>query len=291
MRRLIWACAALAAMLLLIGANTGRNVVGWQFVAETPAERRAMLEPGWRLILPDGAGPHPAAVLLPGCDGVHDNMDLWARVLRAQGRAVLILDSHGPRGLTRWQSWRAVCAGQVLTGAERAGDLAVALSALAGMPQIARDDVLLLGASHGGWSVMELMARLGGAVGADVPPGLTDWPDAPETYAARIGRVVLLYPYCGALSSAAARGWPDGIQSLMLLAEHDRITSPDDCRAMAAALAGQGTDIAVETIAGVDHGFDQRDRSALSPLRFDAAATAKAAGLIGAFASAPDDRL
>lgn len=66
------------------------------------------------------------------------------------------MGSHSPRRLTRAQSWRAVCADQVLTGAERAGGIAVAVTLLAD-PRINAQNVVLLDALRGGWSVMEFM--------------------------------------------------------------------------------------------------------------------------------------
>ena len=92
-------------------------------------------------------------MLLSGCDGVHDNMEFWANRLAARGYRALILDSHRPRGLDRFEAWRLVCAGQVLPGAERAGDLAVALAD----PALPAGGRIVLGASHGGWAAMEFL--------------------------------------------------------------------------------------------------------------------------------------
>lgn len=286
-KRLIVLALTAVFVLLALGLNTARNAAGWQPILQTPAERAALLAPAWRLVLPDGPGPHKAAILLSGCDGVHDNMDYWAETLRAQGRAALILDSHTPRSLNLAQAWRAVCAGQILSGAERAGDLAVALAALRDMPGIDPRDVVILGASHGGWSAMELMAQLGKAA---PPPGLSDWPLPRADLTAQIGPVVLLYPYCGLISGGAAP-WPAGSRGLMVLAEQDSITNPAACRDMLARLRVQGTALRSVTLSGVDHGFDQRERSSLSPLQFDAAARDKATALVRdflhPFASAP----
>lgn len=275
-QRLILVAAVAGLVVVLLALNTARNAAGWQPITHTPEERDTLLRPAWRLLRPPGPGPHKAAILLSGCDGVHDNMDWWAGVMLAQGRAALILDSHAPRGLTLAQSWRAVCAGQVLPGAERAGDIAAALTALRGMAGIDASDVALLGASHGSWSVMELMADLGDGA---VPPGLTDWPAPPESLAAQVGPVLLLYPYCGVLSGAGRAAWPGHVQGLMILAQNDSITDPGACRKMAATLTAKGTRLQVETLAGTDHGFDQRERSALSALQFDEPARDRATDL------------
>lgn len=289
MRKRLTVLAVTAALvLLMLALNTARNAAGWQPILQTPAQREAMLAPSWRLVKPQGPGPHKAAILLSGCDGVHDNMDYWASFMQAQGRASLIVDSHAPRGLDKAQAWRAVCAGQILTGAERAGDVAVALAALDRMPGIDTRDVAVLGASHGGWAAMELIAELGTPA---PPPGLTEWPLPPDHIATQIGPVVLLYPYCGMISSGGAAAWPKGIRGLMVLAEADSITNPASCRAMLAGLRAQGSQLRSVTLQGVDHGFDQRERSSLSALEFDASAREKAAALVAdflqPFASAP----
>lgn len=277
---MIAALIVLGAVVVILGVNTLRNAAGWQPVTQTPAERLALLSPRWRLITPEGPGPFRAAILMSGCDGVHDNMDLWADRMVALGRAALIVDSHGPRALDQAQSWRAVCAAQVLTGAERAGDIAVAQAALAAMPGIDAGDILLLGASHGGWSVMEYLDQLGGQT---VPPGLSDWPLPPETLASGIGPVVLLYPYCGVISRAGDAKWPEQVRALMILASEDSVVDSGKCQAMAQQLVQAGADIEVAVLAGADHGFDQSERSVLSSLDYVQAYVDQATTLIDDF--------
>lgn len=277
-RRVILGTAAFLGLAgLLLGGNTARNVARLQPLTDTPAERLAELRPAWQLMTPKTPGPWPAMILLSGCDGIHDNMQRWAAEAVKQGRAALILDSHGPRGLDQMQSWRAVCAGQVLPGAERAGDIAVAMAALAQMPDIQKDNIGILGASHGGWSAMEFLELLQGTT---PPPGLTEWPAAPESLAGRIGPVVLLYPYCGMISGAGDGRWPAQVRGLMILGSRDSIIDSDKCRTMAGQLRSNGASLEVVTLSGADHGFDQSERSVLSALEFDPALTATATVLI-----------
>lgn len=279
-RLIVMGGAAAAIILVILGLNTARNAAGWQPITQTPAEREAMLASAWEIRQPPTPGPHKAAVLLSGCDGVHDNMDYWANVLLGQDRTVMILDSHSPRKLDKVQSWRAVCAGQILPGSERAGDLAVAMAALRRMPGIRPEDTMVLGASHGGWTAMEFMAELDSD---KPPPGLTEWPEDPHSLAARVGPVVLLYPYCGLLSRGEEGRWPEGARGLMILAEKDSITDPDACRQMADKLVGKGVDLHSITLPGINHGFDQSERSALSSLQLDPAARKKATSLVTRF--------
>lgn len=281
MRRAVWAALAVGLVVVLgIGANTARQVMGIVPFPDSPAERLALIAPHWRLTLPDGPGPHPALVLMSGCDGVRDNMGRWADAAQAMGFATLIVDSHTPRNLDDFEAWRLVCAGQQLTGAERAGDLAVALAHLRTQPGVDPARLAVLGASHGGWTVLDFLTLSD----ADTPPpGLATWPDGSGA-AARDGlrAAITLYPYCGAASRASARGWGWTGPVTMILVDGDTITGDAPCRDLADRQERAGRPVALTVIDGVTHGFDQQDRSALSPLRFDATATARAADIVGA---------
>ncbi|MDS9466511.1 dienelactone hydrolase [Paracoccus sp. MBLB3053] len=279
-RVIIMGAAGIAIILTVLGLNTARNAAGWQPITHTPAQREAMLAGSWRIMHPNTPGPHKAAILLSGCDGVHDNMDYWAGIMLDRNRMVMVLDSHIPRRLDRVQAWRAVCAGQVLPGSERAGDLAVALDALHRMPGVDPSETLVLGASHGGWTAMELMSELNEPM---PPPGLSAWPRPPAELAAQIGPLVLLYPYCGMLSHGDEARWPQHVSGLMILAQNDSITDPTACRSMADKLVGKAADLHMVTLPGTNHGFDQSERSALSSLEFDPAARSKATGLVEDF--------
>jgi len=290
MRRAGWvALAVFVAGLLAVAANTARQLTGFALPADTPAARQAMLSPHWRLARPDGAGLHPGLVLMSGCDGVRDNMDRWAEAARAMGFATLIVDSHAPRGLDDFEAWRLVCAGQQLTGAERAGDLAVALAHLRSTAGVDPARLAILGASHGGWTVLDFLTLTDAA---DPPPGLGAWPGG-SSEAARAGldAVIALYPYCGAGSRAGARGWDWPGPVTMILVAGDTITGDAPCHDLSARMDDAGHPIDVTVLEGVTHGFDQQDRSALSPLRFDADATARAATIIaGALETLATDR-
>ena len=267
-----WGLAGVVTIVLLFALNTYRHAVGVSTLDDTPERREERLSSHWRILRPEGSGPFPAAVLLSGCDGVRDNMTYWAEKFVASGRLALIVDSHTPRGLDQLESWRLVCAGQALPGAERAGDLAVALETLRQRKDVT-DDVVVLGASHGGWTAMEFVAE---ASSGEVPPGLTDWPASPESLLGSMTAMVLLYPYCGLLNYADKTTWPSDLPVLMVLAEDDSIVDTDDCLAMAETLRAGGVDIETEVLEGAGHGFDQQEKSPLSSLTFDATQRDKA---------------
>lgn len=279
MRRAAWIAVAVGLVVVLgVAANTARQVTGIVLFPDSPAEREALLAPHWRLDLPAGPGPHPALVLLSGCDGVRDNMNRWAEAAQGMGFATLIMDSHSPRNLDDFEAWRLVCAGQQLTGAERAGDLAVALAHLRAHPAMDPSRLVVIGASHGGWTVLDFLTLTGDTA---PPPGLTAWPDGSGA-AARAGlqAAITLYPYCGAASRAGAQGWDWPGPVTMILVAGDTITGDAPCRDLAARMNRAGRAVDLTVIDGVTHGFDQKERSALSPLQFNADATERAAVMI-----------
>lgn len=261
-------------MLLGAALNSARNWAGIAVTSDTSAARLALLSPAWRMV-PEGVSVDQAgAMLLSGCDGVHDNMDYWAGVLAGRGHPGLIIDSHGPRGFDMLESWRLLCMGQLLPGAERAGDLAVALAATG------RDRVVLLGASHGGWSVLEFLHH---ARDGTLPPGLSDWPAPPETLLGQIGAAVVIYPYCGVLNGAAQGDWTDMPPILMILAGQDELGVTPACQKMATRLRRLGARIDLVLYEDAGHGFEQQERAPLSLLDFRPDLRSAATGVVKDF--------
>lgn len=273
--------AALAVLALLVAANLGGRSAGLSFTVETPEERLARLSPHWQILRPAGRDSVGGAILLSGCDGVRDNMRFWAEEFVRQGRVAMILDSHTPRGLDDFELWRLVCSAQLLDGGERSGDIAVALRALADSEGV-MGDVVILGASHGGWAAMEFVQRAGTG---ERPPGLTRWPAPPGDLLGRVSGLVLLYPYCGLLNRAEADRFKAVPATLMILAEEDSIVDPEPCLARARAVQERGGRVETAIIPGADHGFDQQEKALFSTLAFDKGQRDTALGYVSAFLS------
>jgi dienelactone hydrolase len=276
-RRALLAAIALAVVATLAGAfglNTLRAWLGWSAAAYAPADLAAQLRPGYVVTRPAGDGPFPTALLLSGCDGPKDNLTRLAERLAAAGWASVVVDSHGPRGLGEAEQWRLVCAGQLLTGSERAGDVAVALDDVRGMGFVDPERLALIGASHGGWAVLDLLAL---AAADEPPPILRAWPASlAERGLAGVRAAVLFYPYCGPLSLAAQTERLAPVPLLFLLVEGDRIAAETECTALAETRRAGGTPVEVEVFEGVTHGFDQADKAPLSALAYDPEATERA---------------
>ncbi len=262
-----------AGLVLLVAANTVGRYTGLTVPRVPPETLSSMLSPSYTLTVPEeGEGPFPTALLLSGCDGPRDNLETWAQALAEAGWASLAVDSHAPRGFTEFELWRLVCAGQLLNGAERAGDIAVALADARAMPQVDETRLALIGASHGGWAILEYLSM---ADHGQAPLTLTGWPDGPAPLDG-VQAALLLYPYCGGLSRASRRGWQTALPVLFLLAEGDSIASEKPCLEVAAREARRGLPIETHVYAGVTHGFDQREKAPLSTLGYFPEATADA---------------
>lgn len=283
-RRRLWLAGALGILLVVAGAlglNTLRAWLGLALVEHTPEALGARLRAHYAITRPEGVGPFPTALLFSGCDGPKDNLTRLAAALAGAGWAAVVVDSHGPRGLDEVEQWRLVCAGQLLTGAERAADVAVAIDDARRMAFVDPTRLALVGASHGGWAVLDLLALLSAG---ELSPILARWPESIERDGlAGVRAAILLYPYCGALSRAAAIGWREPIPTLFALVAGDTIADDADCRALARRLAAAGRPVEVRVFEGVTHGFDQADKATLSTLEFDPEAAARARVLVTGF--------
>lgn len=271
---LIAVCAAIGLFLAMVGLNTLAHHRGWIVPKVSPETLSAELSPFYRIHRPDGHGPFPTALLFSGCDGPHDNMERWAEALIANGWAAVIVDSHEPRGYDDYEAWRLVCLGQLMTGGERAGDVLVALADVREMEFVDRDRMALIGMSHGGWSIMDLLALdADGRLPLNLAraPGTHDDPPL-----SGVAAVVLAYPWCGPTNRAVDTGWDNPAPVLFILADDDRIAPAADCRAVAETLKAEGRSVEVARFAGVTHAFDQKERAGFSGLVFDEAATQQA---------------
>jgi dienelactone hydrolase len=103
---------------------------------------------------PQGQVPFPAVVMLHGCSGIEGMrkyLDIWAQRLASWGYASLMVDSLTPRGESD------ICAGDrpfLIPPQLRAQDAHDAKSYLAGLPFVNRDQIALMGWSHGGWTTL-----------------------------------------------------------------------------------------------------------------------------------------
>ncbi len=227
---------------------------------------------------PEGAGPFPCVVQLHGCGGRKPLMDTWAEVFTRAGCAALIVDSYGPRRISRMAAYASVCTGLRLQGRERAGDLFAAFALARAQSFIDPTRIFAAGWSHGGWTLLDALGlRLGGE--AARATGLSPLEDEPL---AGFAGALLFYPYCGVASLASRRPWRVTAPSLAILGGRDDIVGRTQPRAAIEALKARGAPIALHVFETATHAFDEPD--ARHPqVRYDAALTRRAQELAGAF--------
>ncbi len=285
-RALMWggAIALIAVPLILVTVNMLGRYTGLTVERQTPEELLEQLRPSFEISQPVGEGPHKTALLFSGCDGPSDTVRRWARALGDAGWATIMVDSHTPRGFEEPQFWTLVCAGQLLTGGERAGDVAVALAYARDLDWVDRERLVVMGASHGGWSLMETLSMWDHE---EVPLTLTRWPiGMPSPASEQVKAAFLLYPYCGPVTRASWQGWDSHIPVAFLLAENDLIANPEDCLDIAEREKERGLPVEAEVYDDVTHAFDHESTLELAPTEFDPEATERAMARMVAFLNA-----
>src|SRR5690606_33200046 len=111
---------------------------------------------------PQGEGPFPVVLQFHGCGGKKNLQERWAAVARAAGWAAVVVDSYGPRRISRLEAYATVCTGLQLWGRERAGDLFAMMEWARRQPWIDPKRIVLAGWSHGGWTTLDAMSMTPG---------------------------------------------------------------------------------------------------------------------------------
>jgi dienelactone hydrolase len=197
----------LAILLLFLAAAVARaETVRFPSVAVGNMPAGPELS-GW-LYRPDGAGPFPAIVLAHPCNGVSAHTGTWGRRLASWGYVTVAPDSFGPRG-----EKSGVCGrGKAVSGNVRVTDVAGALEWLNAQPFVRKNDIGLIGHSHGGWTTMRAVQ---GSYGL-AQRGLK--------------AAVAYYPSCW-----AAMDGDVAVPLLILIGDNDDWTPADNCRRLQAA--------------------------------------------------------
>jgi dienelactone hydrolase len=200
------------------------------------------------LYRPDGAGPFPAVVALHDCGGlIHRPMtqsqlyDEWAKILVAQGFAVLFPDSLGSRGLgsqCREQN-RTVHASK-----ERVADANAARLWLQAQSYIRPERVSLLGWSNGGVAVLWTIRPT----------------TAPHDGGADFRSAIAFYPRCVRLRETA---WSARVPTLILIGSADDWTPATSCQQMVAGARDRSARVQIVVYPGAHHEFDRAN----SPIR------------------------
>jgi dienelactone hydrolase len=184
---------------------------------------------GW-LYQPSGAGPFPAIVLAHPCNGVSQHTEFWGKLISSWGYVVLAPDSFGPRGE------KNVCGrGTVVTGNARVADIAGALDYLNAQPFVRKNDIGLIGHSHGGWTTMRAVQKSYGLA------------------ARGLKGAVAYYPLCQPQFDRDV-----AVPLLILIGDKDDWTPADNCRRLQAAGFAQPELVEAIYYPNAYHSFDSK---------------------------------
>ncbi|MEM9169305.1 MAG: dienelactone hydrolase family protein [Pseudomonadota bacterium] len=286
-RGLIAAGIAMALALAAIGANLRPFVLGAAALL-TPKASLATLEARvaeqMTVRTPtDASPPYPAVIQFHGCGGMWPgHMAAWAEVVNAAGFMAIAVDSLAARDIPRAQASQTVCAGRELLGQERAGDVLAALRLVQARPDVDPDNVVLMGWSHGAWSIMDFLTMdLERARPAQLGPLTAD-----ERPAAPPAGLVLFYPYCGFAARSAFQAWTGNPPTLALLAGADTWVDTPACERVLEDVRSGGTDVEIAFFPGAEHEFENPAIDEEFPGIYDPDAAAKAQTDVATFLNA-----
>lgn len=242
--------ATLGAVAALKHEPLMMSVIGWRTERDSAASRVDLLRDHVEIIVPEGEGPFPVVLQFHGCAGIRAPFQRqWADIAVAAGYAAVIVDSNGARGLDRQASLDRICAGKMLLGQERAGDVAAALAIAESDPRLDTSQTILTGWSHGAWSVMDFFTLEDRKA---PPPGLLDWPQTNVRPTAS----VLFYPYCGPGARSRFAPWSRDVDTLVLLGDADEVVDATPCIKEFNRQADGGAPIDLVVYPGANHVFD-----------------------------------
>ncbi len=244
-----------------------------QAFAETLQQRVARLEPHFTVTRPKSAAPTPVVIMLHGCGGPRPFIQDVASVAAEAGAGVVQVDSYAPRRLSRAAAIATVCTGARLHGRERAGDLYAAVSWARSQPWANPAQIVAMGWSHGGWTIMDALALRSGAEMRRCT-GIVDLPAEPL---AGLAGAFIVYPYASVGSFAGRRDWRLAPRSIAVLCGRDYIVGTP--RGPLERQRARGAPIDIHFFEDATHAFE--DDAAEDPrVRHNPAATQREYALL-----------
>ena len=194
-------------LLMLLFGSCGAEAQTVRFASVAVGTSPAGPEISGAMYRPSGGGPFPGLVLAHSCAGVNQHNEIWAKLLSSWGYVVVSPDSFTPRGETN------VCGrGNAVSGNTRVADVAGALAFLNAQPFVRRNELGLVGHSHGGWTTVRAVQQ-----GYDLA-------------AHGLKAAVAYYPSCQAQFDRDV-----AVPLLILIGDKDDWTPADACRRLQAA--------------------------------------------------------
>jgi dienelactone hydrolase len=191
-------------------------------------EHETRLEELYDLRKPEGSGPFPVVILVPGCSGF--KWEVYERAeskLRGMGFVTIRVDYLGARNLRN--CWGRVWMDQI------ADDIFRVLDHLTGTGFVKASSVNLLGWSYGGGGVLQALSEL------DQHPNV------------QVATVAAYYPKCSMVDP-----WSATVPVLMLIGGADNVTPPKFCRKLSRDSAA-ALHVTIEEYENAYHGFEDED--------------------------------
>lgn len=257
--------ALLLLALVLAGAYYGAHRQG--LVSDLPQYRLVSLAARLRrhtsVYVPDGPGPFPAVILMHGCGGPRGLTERYGRVAAAHGVIAFAPDSLAARGISYEEALKKVCTGARLRAPERAGDLLAALEIARRDPRVDRSRIAIAGWSHGGWTLLDLLALVREG---KPPPNLYH---LPHRALRGLKAGLVFYPYNGFPARSRTHAWAKGVAVEAILVKGDTVCDETQSIAVFETQKAGGADISWQVWDGVTHGFDEDNHLPSSGLVFD----------------------
>lgn len=185
---------------------------------------------------PDGSGPHPTVMVVPGSAGVSPNHVMHAATLLAEGFGVCVLDPFTARSVS------STVANQTqYSFAASAVDVLFALAALADDPRVDSARIAAQGHSRGGAAVMiAAMRQLADPIVGDH----------------HLAGVYAAYPWCG-----QQFGRPDVGKTVVraIIGDQDEWCSVMAVQAQIQAIVLTGGAASLRVVSGAHHSFDRHE--------------------------------
>ena len=195
-----------------------------------------------QLYKPDGDGPFPVVIAVPGCGGLAGHSEPvqaryreWAELLLKAGNAVLLPDSYASRELG---PQCRVKERRILARRERVADIMASREWLVQQPWAARDRISLMGWANGASALLWA-----------VRPQLPSRNIEPDFRSA-----IAFYPNCRISSGL---GWSARVPTLLLIGAKDDVSSPPACRQMVDGARGRSALARIVVYPGAYHDFDR----------------------------------
>ncbi len=194
-----------------------------------------------QLYKPDGKGPFPTVIALHGCGGLSSHSEPvlpryrdWAEELVKGGKAVLLPDSYGSRGLG---PQCRIKERHISGRRERVADIVAARKWLGKQSWAMPDRISLIGWASGASALLWAVR-----------------PQLPVHVEPDFRSAIAFYPDCRASSGL---GWSARVPTLLLIGGKDDVSSPPACRQMIDGARGRSALTRIVVYPGAYHDFDR----------------------------------